>query len=41
MGMQYHVVHHLYPRIPLTRTPAAYWDMRPIIERLGSDGHRL
>jgi len=35
MGMQYHVIHHLYPRIPLTRTPAAYWEMRPILEARG------
>ncbi|MEM6900084.1 MAG: fatty acid desaturase [Pseudomonadota bacterium] len=35
MGMQYHVVHHLYPRIPLTRTPAAYWELRPVLEARG------
>jgi len=35
MGMQYHVVHHLYPRIPLIRTPAAYWDMRDVLEARG------
>ncbi|MEO1407182.1 MAG: fatty acid desaturase [Pseudomonadota bacterium] len=35
MGMQYHVVHHLYPRIPLIRTPAAYWELRPILEARG------
>ncbi len=35
MGMQYHIVHHLYPRIPLTRTPAAYREMRPVLEALG------
>ncbi|MEM9670310.1 MAG: fatty acid desaturase [Pseudomonadota bacterium] len=35
MGMQYHVVHHLYPRIPLIRTPAAYWELRPILETRG------
>lgn len=39
MGMQYHIVHHLYPRIPLTRTPAAYREMRPILERLGAPLH--
>ena len=32
MGMQYHVVHHLHPYIPLTRTPAAYREMRPLLE---------
>ena len=35
LGMQYHVVHHLYPRIPLVRTPAAYWEMKPILEARG------
>ena len=32
LGMQYHVVHHLHPRIPLYRTPMAYWQMKPILE---------
>ena len=32
MGMQYHIVHHLHPYIPLVRTPAAYREMRPILE---------
>jgi fatty acid desaturase len=41
MGMQYHIVHHLYPRIPLTRTPAAYRDLRPILEQMGCDVHEL
>lgn len=31
MGMQYHIVHHLHPRIPLYRTPRAYWEMRDIL----------
>ncbi|MEM9738895.1 MAG: fatty acid desaturase [Pseudomonadota bacterium] len=35
MGMQYHIVHHLYPRIPLYRTPRAYWDLKPILEARG------
>lgn len=35
MGMQYHIVHHLHPYIPLTRTPAAYWELRPILEARG------
>ena len=34
-GMQYHVIHHLYPRIPLMDTPAAYRELRPILERKG------
>lgn len=41
MGMQYHIVHHLHPRIPLTRTPRAYWDLRPILEARGCDLEHL
>ncbi|MGB7404430.1 MAG: fatty acid desaturase [Pacificimonas sp.] len=37
MGMQYHIVHHLHPTIPLTRTPAAYREMRHILEARGCD----
>lgn len=37
MGMQYHVVHHLHPRIPLYRTPQAYWEMKPILEARGCE----
>ncbi len=35
MWMGYHVVHHLHPYIPLTKTPAAYREMRPILEKRG------
>ena len=35
MGMQYHIVHHLHPSIPLTRTAAAYRELRPILEQRG------
>lgn len=35
MGMQYHIVHHLHPRIPLYRTPKAYWELRPILKARG------
>ncbi len=41
MGMQFHIIHHLYPRIPLMRTPAAYWALRPILEARGCDLERL
>jgi len=41
MGMQYHVIHHLHPRIPLYRTPKAYWQMRDILEARGSDVSKL
>ena len=37
LGMQFHIVHHLYPRIPLMKTPAAYWELKPILERRGCD----
>jgi beta-carotene hydroxylase len=41
MGMQFHIIHHLYPRIPLMRTPAAYRALRPILEVRGCDLERL
>ena len=37
MGMQYHIVHHLYPRIPLSSTPAAFHELKPILEIRGCD----
>ena len=37
MGMQYHIIHHLFPRIPLSLTPAAYRELKPILERRGCD----
>ncbi len=37
MGMQYHIIHHLYPRIPLMQTPAAYYELKPILEKKGCD----
>ncbi len=40
-GMQYHIVHHLHPRIPLYRTPRAYWEMKPILEARGCEVHEL
>ncbi|WP_084395612.1 fatty acid desaturase [Henriciella aquimarina] len=40
-GMQYHIVHHLHPRIPLYRTPMAYWQMKPILLARGADVHSL
>ncbi|MEM9180817.1 MAG: fatty acid desaturase [Pseudomonadota bacterium] len=41
LGMQYHIIHHLHPRIPLYRTPRAYWEMKPILEARGCDVHAL
>ena len=37
MGMQFHIIHHLHPYIPLHLTPAAYWEMRPILEARGCE----
>ena len=37
MGMQYHIIHHLYPRIPLSLTPAAYRELKPILEKRGCE----
>jgi beta-carotene hydroxylase len=36
LGMQYHIVHHLHPRIPFLRTPEAYWEMKPVLEAQGA-----
>ncbi|WP_229802553.1 fatty acid desaturase [Halioglobus pacificus] len=35
-GMEYHLVHHLFPAIPLNRTPAAYRELRPLLEQQGT-----
>ncbi len=35
MGMEYHVIHHLFPRIPLFQTGPAYWEMRELLEKRG------
>lgn len=35
MGMQFHIIHHLHPRIPLMRTPAAFWEMLPVLRARG------
>ncbi len=35
MGMEYHVIHHLYPRIPLTETGPAYRELRPLLVKRG------
>lgn len=37
LGMQFHIIHHLHPRIPLYRTPMAYWEMKPIMQARGCD----
>ena len=35
MGMEYHVVHHLFPKIPLFQTGPAYWELRSLLEKRG------
>jgi beta-carotene hydroxylase len=35
LGMEYHVVHHLFPRIPLCQTGPAYRALKPLLERRG------
>lgn len=37
MGMQYHVVHHLYPEVPNHLTRYAYREMKPLLEARGVD----
>ena len=35
LGMEYHIIHHLHPTIPLHKTPAAWREMQPILEQRG------
>jgi beta-carotene hydroxylase len=35
MGMEYHIIHHLFPKIPLLQTGPAYREMRPLLEERG------
>ncbi len=35
MGMEYHVIHHLFPKIPLFQTGPAYWEMRELLAKRG------
>lgn len=37
MGMETHLIHHLYPGIPNHRTRAAYLALKPILEKRGVD----
>jgi fatty acid desaturase len=34
-GMQYHIGHHFYQRIPLGKMPIVFRELRPILERKG------
>lgn len=35
MGMEYHVIHHLYPKIPLIDTGKAFRDLAPLLAERG------
>lgn len=37
LGMQYHLIHHLYPNIPIHRTRPAFYEMRDILAARGID----
>ncbi len=41
LGMQFHLIHHLYPTIPITRHPAVYAEMKPLLEARGCELGRL
>lgn len=36
-GMEYHLVHHLFPAIPLHKTPAAYRELKPLLAERGME----
>ncbi len=40
-GMEYHIVHHLFPAIPLNKTPAAYRELKPLLEAEGASLNNL
>ena len=40
MGMEYHLVHHLFPRIPLFQTGPAYHEMRQLLDERGCRNDR-
>lgn len=35
MGMEYHIIHHLYPKIPLIDTAKAFYEFEPILTERG------
>jgi beta-carotene hydroxylase len=37
MGIDYHLIHHLYPYIPVHATAAAYREMKPLLQARGVD----
>ena len=40
MGMEYHIIHHLFPRIPLFQTGPAYHEMRQMLDERGCPNER-
>ncbi len=40
LGMEYHIIHHLFPRIPLTQTGAAYREFRTLLDERGCRNDR-
>lgn len=40
MGMEYHMIHHLFPRIPLFQTGPAYHEMRRMLDERGCRNDR-
>ena len=41
MGMEYHIIHHLFPRVPLFQTGPAYHEMRELLDERGCRNDRL
>jgi beta-carotene hydroxylase len=41
MGMETHIVHHLYPNIPNHRTRPAYMALKPVLAARGVDVSKL
>lgn len=37
LGMQYHILHHLHPRIPLTRHARLYREIKPVLDARGCE----
>jgi beta-carotene hydroxylase len=37
MGLEFHLIHHLYPNIPIHLTGPAYYEMKPILQARGVD----
>jgi beta-carotene hydroxylase len=37
LGMETHLIHHLYPNIPNHRTKEAYFALKPILAQRGVD----